>query len=161
MQTLFQGIDPAQLTHHHLTADKVMVLADTTIDTYGSAAMKQCNQTLKAWRRVWDGFRGRHPSTRPHTFCAEPLPFWYLAKLYQVLYLFRDPVGVDVDLELPMGRGSHDPWRPEVNDKIISWLSSFREQACSTGVGGPPKEPTGDPEGECEASVMSKLMKSA
>ena len=81
--------------------------------------------------------------------------------MYQVLYLLKDLVGGEIDFDVPMRRGSHDPWRVEVNDKIVSWLSDFREQASSRGLNGQLTEPTVTHDAGWEASVLPKLMKNA
>ena len=144
------------------TGDTVAVLADTVIDACGTPAMRQCNKYIASWKRVWDraqGDRKSQPSEAYCSFIADPLPFWYLAKLYQVLYLLDDTLRGKVGFELPMqGSHSHDPWKTEVNDQIVAWLSDFRRRSPNIAQGQRSKR-TIERHTSRRGSVITELMK--
>ena len=155
-KTAFQGIDPISLTHQKLVGENLTVLADTAVETFGSAAMKQCNKTLKAWRRAWDHHRVHNQETRARPFSTDPLPFWYLAKMYQALYLSGEVFASELNLKLPMRRGSHDRWKTEEHERIIAWLDDFREQSFSKERDLQESESMVTDEASC---ALAKLMK--
>lgn len=112
--------------------------------------MKQFNKTLRAWRRAWDkGCQHESWSARCRSFATEPLPFWYLAKLYQSLYLCDDFVHGEISFTVPMKGDRNDRWEIEVQDRILAWLGDFRG-----------REKTGTNEVADEVSGISTLMNS-
>ena len=122
------GLEPPILKREQLTGENVTNLADRTIELRGSAAMQRCNESMKAWKRLWEYLHLRNQNVESRTFSNDPLPFWYLGKLYQVLYLYGGLVDNKAELRMPVGEGDHDKWKIGIQDKIFSWLADFRKQ---------------------------------
>ena len=137
-QELCHGVDSSNLKREQLTGENVTILADRTIELSGSAAMQNCNESLKAWKRLWEYLHIRNQDSESGSFSNDPLPFWYLAKLYQVLYLYGGLVDNEAELRMPVGEGDHDRWKIGVQDKIISWLINYRNQTSPRGQDSAP-----------------------
>ena len=127
---LKEPIDPITLLHQQFTGSTILALADTAINIYGSPAMKHLNTTLKTWRLIWDQRQVRDQECESDTFSADPLPFWYLAKLYLVLHFYGELVGDGSEFRVPRGKAGQERWKVGVQDKIVTWLNEFRRQAC-------------------------------
>jgi hypothetical protein len=98
---------------------------------HGSTQMHRINGSLNSWRTTWD-LRNTHDSQRAKvTFKGDPLPFWWLAKLYLVLHYYAPVLTADSEFATPRAEGLDSTGKTIVQRKIVGWLSSFRGQRCN------------------------------
>ena len=111
-----------------LSGPSVADLADRIIKTHGSLQMKGISGSLNSWRTTWD-LRNMHDSQREGvTFKGDPLPFWWLAKLYLVLHYYAHILTADSEFATSRAEGLDGTGKTIVQRKIVGWLSSFRGQ---------------------------------
>lgn len=103
----------------------VAVLAEKTVNTYGSTGMKSVNKALDRWRLVWEQRSFRESATDGSSFSSDPLPFWFLSKLYLLVYLIRPPPESDFSLLMTHTRMSMTE-KIRAQEKIVNWLNGFR-----------------------------------
>ena len=109
----------------------VTKIADRMVKVHGSPMIRRINNALDAWRTTWD-LRNYHDNQREDcTFKGDPLPFWWLAKLYLVLHYNAPTLEPDSEFATPRAEGMDGHRKTAVQRKIVGWLSSFRGQSCA------------------------------
>ena len=109
-----------------LTGAKVTALADETVSRHGSPNLKHVNNAINSWLTTWNLRCFRESDYENRTFLNDPLPFFWLAKLYLVLDCHplwkRD--GSDFAVFRVPSTDDASKWR--IQNKILGWLSQFR-----------------------------------
>jgi hypothetical protein len=114
-----------------LSGPSVADLADRIVKAHGSPQIHRMNGSLNSWRTTWD-LRNMHDNHRESvTFKGDPLPFWWLAKLYLVLHYYTHFLTADSEFATSRGEGLNGTGKTIVQRKIVGWLSSFRGQRCN------------------------------
>lgn len=114
--------------HQDLSGPSVTAIADRVVEVRGSSTIKRINDALNSWRTTWD-LRKNHDSQGENcTFKGDPLPFWWLAKLYLALHYNAHIVQADSEFATPRAEGLDGHGKTTVQRKIVGWLSSFRGQ---------------------------------
>lgn len=103
----------------------VAVLAEKAVNAYGSTGMKNVNKALDRWRLVWEQRSFRESATDGGSFSSDPLPFWFLSKLYLLVYLIRPPPESDFSLLMTHTRMPMTE-KIRAQEKIVNWLNGFR-----------------------------------
>ena len=111
-----------------LSGAKVAAIADDAVSSQGSSMLKQVNNALNAWRTIWDNRYFRDFAHENRSFFGDPLPFWWLAKLYVALHFHAPPGHGDTEFSESRVKGTNEPRKIIVQSKIIGWLSKFRRQ---------------------------------
>ena len=114
-----------------LSGPSLAALADRIVKARGSPQIHRINGSLNSWRTTWD-LRNTHDSQRENcTFKGDPLPFWWLAKLYLVLHHYAHILTADSEFARPRAEGLDGMGKITVQRNIVGWLSSFRGQRCN------------------------------
>ena len=101
----------------------VATLAEKAINAYGSSGVKRVNEALDRWRLIWDQRKVRESAIEGSSFTSDPLPFWFLAKLYLLVCLIRPPPDNDFNLIMTNTRMAE---KIRAQEKIVGWLNGFR-----------------------------------
>lgn len=129
--TLGSGItDLDKHFQEDLTGGKVTALADGTVSLYGSSTLKHVNDALNFWLTTWHMRRYRESAYENRTFLSDPLPFFWLAKLYLVLHCYAFWIRDESDFAISRVKGADDGSKWTVQIKILGWLAKFRRQRC-------------------------------
>ena len=95
---------------------------------HGSVTLKHINNALNAWRVTWDGRIYREPGREDTTFFHDPLPFWWLAKLYIVLHYLPDSFGEGSEFSIPRAGGIREKSKLQSQSNIFRWMARFCSQ---------------------------------
>ncbi len=104
--------------------------ADEIVSKYGSETTRRINRALDVWHFNWN-LRGSDDSEyERYTFTGDPLRFWWLAKLYLILYIhhFQSPESQKLILLNTSTFASDVQKRMTYQTEILSWLLQFRQQ---------------------------------
>ncbi|KAK7903826.1 hypothetical protein LTR67_001846 [Exophiala xenobiotica] len=107
--------------------NSIISLADSAAEMHGSESIKHVNGSLNVWRHIWDQRKFREPQFENYTNVADPMPHWYLAKLYLVQHLFKDVRTDDGVFEDPRIKVGNKWWSTRGQDKVASWVKVFGE----------------------------------
>lgn len=102
----------------------VTAIADRIVKICGSPAIRRIDNALNSWRSTWDLRQNRDIQREDYSFKGDPLPFWWLAKLYLILHY--NIVQADSEFAAPRAEGQEGHRKTAVQRKIVGWLSSFR-----------------------------------
>ena len=117
--------------HLDPSGPSVTAIADRTVEVCGSPAVRKINNALDSWRTTWDKRNNRDVGREDGTFKGDPLPFWWLAKLYLALHYHSHILRADSEFATPRAEGLDGGAKTAVQRKIVGWLSSFRGQRCA------------------------------
>lgn len=124
-------------------------LANFVVSACGSPAVKRLNVVLDTWRATWELRQVRDVEHENSSFSADPVPFWWLAKLYLALHLYVRTLGEDSEFNIPRIKAGDEIGKIVAQVKIIGWLSRFRGQQKEAEVAVVAEE----------SSILPKLMK--
>ena len=131
VSTLGSGItDLDEHFHEDLSGVKVNALADETVSWHGSSNVQHVNAALNAWLTTWNLRCYRESAYENRTFLNDPLPFFWLAKLYLVLHCYKFWIRDESDFAVSRVDGADDGSKWTVQIKIIGWFSRFGRQRC-------------------------------
>jgi hypothetical protein len=112
-----------------LSGPMVASLADEATDSDRcSAQLKNINDALNNWRSTWDLRLFRELWCENDSFFNDPLPFWWLAKLYVLLHLSRNSIGLDSEFAISRAEFGSGETVFATQAKIVKWFSRFRNQ---------------------------------
>ena len=111
---------------HDLSGPTAAALADHAVSSQGSSMLRHVNNALNAWRTTWDLRYYRDVAHENSAFTADPLPLWFLAKLYVVLHIYVPSAPEDQEFACSRVKGIDEHQKIVVQSKIIRWLSRFR-----------------------------------
>lgn len=127
ISTVGSGItDLDEHFQENLTGIKLTAFADETVSLHGSSTVKHVNDALNAWLTTWHMRHYRETAYENHTFFNDPLPFFWLAKLYLVLHCYAFWITDESDFAVSRVNGADDSSKWTVQAKILGWLSKFR-----------------------------------
>src|ERR1700759_5785748 len=71
------------------SASTITALAEEAVSTHGNTTLQHVNNALNSWYSVWNFRHFREIQYEGSYVCQNPMPFWWLAKLYLVLHCYR------------------------------------------------------------------------
>jgi hypothetical protein len=125
-----ETVEAIKRLQQDLSGPSVTAIADQVVKACGSPTMPRINGVLNSWATTWN-LRNNHDNQREYFFKGDPLPFWWLAKLYLVLHYHAHILTAGSDFATPRAVGSDRQGKLTVQRKIVGWLSGFRGQRCS------------------------------
>jgi len=111
-----------------LSGQLVSSLADVTIAAHTSQAIKLVNSALDSWRMIWDARQHREMDHEYATFVLDPLPFWWLAKLYLLLHCAGRSIKENSEFANPRSKGLNTAGKIVAMTKVVGWLQRFRRR---------------------------------
>jgi hypothetical protein len=110
-----------------LTGDFVASLADTLISSYPSQTLRNVNSSLDAWLALWNTRQYRDGAiSESKMFMLDPLPFWWLAKLYLLLHCAGEDALRGSEFANPRAKGLNVKERIAMMVRVMGWLRRFR-----------------------------------
>ena len=122
------------LVQSDLSGPSIAALADEVVSTSSCSALKQINSILNAWRVTWDLRLYREIGYNDSGFLDNPMPFWFLAKLYIVLHHYEHFISDDSEFAVSRVKFLDERTKLQVQLKIVRWLSKFGFQSCQLEV---------------------------
>ena len=125
------GSDIIKVDEHFLedlSGVRVTAVADETVSLHGSSTLQHVNDALNAWLITWHMRHYRESGYESRTFVNDPLPFFWLAKLYLILHCYAFLIHDDSDFAIPRVQSMDESNKYRVQTKILGWLSKFRRQ---------------------------------
>jgi len=109
-----------------LSGPAISTLADQAIEKYPSNGIKTVNAILNAWHTSWT--LGQHCASdhEQHYFSRDPLPFWWLAKFYLILWCCSHLIDEQSEFSRPRHKGACVTQRVQSQVKVVGWLHRFR-----------------------------------
>ena len=104
----------------------ITAIADNAIETHASPVIRKVDNALNAWRATWDLRSNRDSKHECCTFKGDPLPFWWLAKLYLLLHYHGHILQPDSEYASPRAEAPDNYVKSMVQKKVVGWLSNFR-----------------------------------
>lgn len=114
------------LLKQDLSGPTVAALADDVVAACGSPALKHINNALNSWDLTWHLRRFRELEYEENSFFQNPLPFWWLAKLYLLLHLCGDILPQDSEFAISRFTDQSEAGRMNIQARLVRWLSRFR-----------------------------------
>ncbi|CAM1504821.1 Fc.00g024120.m01.CDS01 [Cosmosporella sp. VM-42] len=131
MQSLTDCREISEKLTEDFSAETVETIADNFIEKYGGNACRSLNSTLNAWRQIWETREFRDSHSDGTNFSCDPLPFWFLAKVFLMIRLVRCFLSHENVLDIPRGKPAHLRARTLAQGKLNSWLQRFRPHKTS------------------------------
>lgn len=125
------------LLQSRFSGQTVATLADTFISARASPAVDKVNIALNCWRSIWDRRKVQETDIEHRTFFGNPLPFWWLIKLYLLVHLVDMPVTEKNDFTLLKACFRESKGQLDKQEKIVSWVRKFRRVKSSSSQSGP------------------------
>ncbi len=122
------------LVQSDLSGPSVAALADEVVLASSCSALKQINSIFNAWRVTWDLRLYREIGYDDSGFLGNPMPFWFLAKLYIVLHHYEHLISDDSEFAVSRVKFLDERTKLQVQLKIVRWLSKFGFQSCQLEV---------------------------
>ncbi|KAL2785025.1 hypothetical protein BJX66DRAFT_70274 [Aspergillus keveii] len=112
-----------------LSGPSVSQLADEISSQRCSETLSHINDLLNTWRASWDAqYADETPQGRGLPWSSDPLRFWWLAKLYIILYACRSIITEESEFFPFLSRPGGDGMEPvRLRSRIVSWLLKFRK----------------------------------
>lgn len=108
------------------TGPNITAIADKALKLHASLVIRRIDNALNVWRATWD-LRTNRDSKHEHcTFKGDPLPFWWLAKLYLLLHYHGHMLQPDSEYASPRAEAPDNQGKTMIQRKVVGWLSSFR-----------------------------------
>lgn len=114
------------------TGPKITAIADQTLKMYASLVICRVDTALNVWRATWEQ-RSNRDSHEQCTFQGDPLPFWWLAKLYLLLHYHGHVLQPDSEYASPRAAAPDNRGKSMIQKKVVGWLSSFRGRKLNLG----------------------------
>ena len=110
------------------SGNSVTMVANELVSTHGTSTLRWLNGIFDKWQSVW-ALRGNHDSKYENrTFSADPVRFWWLAKLYIILHFVRNSIQSGSKFAvLETGTGDLEDMR-QVQRKVVRFLLGFRSR---------------------------------
>ena len=125
----YEASDPTYCLQQDLTGSAIANLADQAVTKEGvSVSLQNINNSLNAWRSTWDLRLFRELWCENDSFFNDPLPFWWLAKLYIFLHLNAKLIGQDSEFATPRAKRGTGRSLLITQAKIVGWFSRFKRQ---------------------------------
>lgn len=110
-----------------LSGSTVTSLANEIVSLHNSVTLKHVNSAFDAWRATWDMRHYRERGHEGHTFFSDPLPFWWLGKLYMILHCHSSDIPCDSEFAVWRVSGGDERDKLQIQFKIRGWLARFRK----------------------------------
>ena len=104
----------------------ITAIANSALSMYASPVIRKVDNALNAWRATWDLRSNRDSKHERYTFSGDPLPFWWLAKLYLLLHYHGYVLQPDCEYASPRAEAPDNYRKSVIQSKVIGWLASFR-----------------------------------
>ena len=108
------------------TGPNITAIADSVLKMHASPVIRKVDNALNAWRATWDLRSNRDRDHERCTFKGDPLPFWWLAKLYLLLHYHGHMLQPDSEYASPRAEAPDNTAKSMIQRKVVGWLSSFR-----------------------------------
>lgn len=128
---ILTSLKPGSLSQETSTfcGQSVSQLANEISVERGSGILSHVNDILNTWRASWDAqYALETDQYRRWFFSGDPLRFWWLAKLYLVLYACRSTITEESEF-FPFFRKpvADNGERIQLQARILTWLTRFRK----------------------------------
>ena len=111
-----------------LSGPAVVSLANKVVDKHGSPALQRVNCAFDAWRTIWDLRHYRERDHEDRTFFNDPLPFWWLGKLYMILHCCSHFIANDSEFATwKVDSSLNEAEKLQVHLKLRRWMALFRD----------------------------------
>ena len=121
-----ESFDLSSFLQENLFGPTIAGMADQAVLSCGKPSLVHVNDALNAWYTTWQLRYFREAEHEERTFFQNPLPFWWLAKLYILLHLYKDLVGKDSEFAIFRAQNINGMSKLKVQTKIVRWFSRFR-----------------------------------
>jgi len=98
------------------------------------------NRALDNWATTWDQRKYRDTDVGNMAFCLDPMPLWWLAKLFLILHCGASVISDGSEFARVRVKGTGILEKIALQAKIFGWLSKFRS---STSAASPEWEGCG------------------
>ena len=101
-------------------------IAAVVVQAYNVSLFQELNQVLDRWKAAWDSREESAGARQQMVFTRDPLPFWWLAKLYLIQHCGRHIIPSSSQFNFPRGLLSNLDGAT-MHPRIIDWISMFRQ----------------------------------
>lgn len=108
------------------STENLSTISEHVIRSNGTPSVTRTNNALNNWRVVWDQRTHREVELEGSSVLLDPLPFWWLGKLFLTVYLINPPPQSCFAVLIPQGYRGSVKDRVEAQEKILGWLTGFR-----------------------------------
>ena len=119
-----QNLD--ELLKHDLSGPTITALAEEAVTNYGDITLRHIDNALNNWHSTWHFRHFREMQYEENSFCQNPMPFWWLAKLYLLLHCYRYLLNETSDFVVMRAAGADCVEKLQTQSKVGRWLSNFR-----------------------------------
>ena len=134
VMTDFDSEHAIKQLNEYPSGPNITAIADRTVKIHASPAIGRVDNALNAWRTTWDLRRNQGSQNEQPTFKGDPLPFWWLAKLYLLLHYHGHIVQPGTEYSSPRPDAPDDDAKTAIQRKVVGWLSSFRGKSVKLGA---------------------------
>ena len=134
LSTMEDGANLDSLLRRDFSGPSVVALADRIISTGGCPTLKKINGALDSWLAIWKLRLYREPFYEGSATIFDPLPFFWLAKLYTLLHHSEFLMGEDSEFGVSRVDFADTGSKLGVQSKIIRWLSKLTNAKCRLEV---------------------------
>lgn len=120
--------DPISRLENDRCGNSVAALADEVVARHGSPTLQWLNRIFDRWRKVWDCRCSRDFKQENRTFSADPVRFWWLAKLYLALHFDRSSILKSSDFAVLDAVNGPEDDAKQLQLKILRLLLGFRQR---------------------------------
>ena len=112
----------------NMSGDGVASLADKVVSLHESTVLEHVNTAFEAWRATWDLRNHRERGHEDRTFFNDPLPLWWLGKLYMILYCHSHNLPPESEFSTWKAARKHDEREKlQIKAKTRRWMARFRD----------------------------------
>ncbi|KAK5198968.1 hypothetical protein LTR92_001439 [Exophiala xenobiotica] len=120
--------DVAARLDQDLSGPGVTTLAAEVLSSHEGTALFRINQALDVWMHSWDRRQYRDLGCENIAFCLDPLPLWFLAKLFLILHCGASFIPAESEYANVRARGIGTMEKLKLQGKVFGWLAKFRDK---------------------------------
>lgn len=106
----------------------ISTLASEAVAASGSDALHHFNQALDSWLYVWELRQFRDGIQEQRTFVLDPVPIYWLAKLFIVLHCHVSSIPESSEFAKPRPKDSDIGGRMHIQKKVFIWLTRLKRR---------------------------------
>lgn len=126
LQSRFENLD------REVTSDfsgpNIVQLAARVVRLRNSSTFDGINRVLDEWLAVWERRNWHDADYENLAFSLDPLPFWWLAKLFVLIHCGKDCFSVDSELTMVSKTGGSFRDSHSSQVKIFRWFAKLRQK---------------------------------
>ncbi|KAG4431543.1 hypothetical protein IFR05_012978 [Cadophora sp. M221] len=123
-----QRIDVSKSLEASFNGPAISALASEIVAADGSNALRRVNQALENWMRTWELRNFRDGYYDEKAFVLDPVPFYWLAKLFLVIHCSGSGIPEDSEFTKLRPRDSEIGKRMRVQGNVFAWLTKLRRR---------------------------------